>query len=60
MSKSLGNVVDPFDMIEKYGADSLRYYLSTDGSMGLDLRFDEIKISSTWNFINYENAWFNI
>ena len=52
MSKSLGNVVDPFDMIDKYGADSLRYYLSTDGSMGLDLRFDEVKLASVWNFIN--------
>ena len=52
MSKSLGNVVDPFVMIDKYGADSLRYYLTTDGSMGLDLRFDEVKLSSTWNFIN--------
>ena len=52
MSKSLDNVVDPFEMIEKYGADSLRYYLTTDGSMGLDLRFDEIKLASTWNFIN--------
>ncbi len=52
MSKSLGNVVDPFVMIDKYGADALRYYLTTDGSMGLDLRFDEVKLSSTWNFIN--------
>ena len=52
MSKSLGNGVDPFDMVEKYGADSLRYYLATDGSMGMDLRFDEVKLSSTWNFIN--------
>ena len=52
MSKSSGNGVDPFDMIEKYGADSLRYYLTTDGSMGMDLRFDEVKLSSTWNFIN--------
>ena len=52
MSKSLGNVVDPFEMIDKYGADSLRFYLTTDGSMGLDLRFDEIKLNSTWNFIN--------
>ena len=52
MSKSLGNGVDPFEMVEKYGADSLRYYLTTDGSMGMDLRFDEVKLSSTWNFIN--------
>ena len=52
MSKSLGNGIDPMDMIEKYGADSLRYYLTTDGSMGLDLRFDEDKVKSTWNYIN--------
>jgi len=51
-SKSLGNGIDPFDMVEKYGADSLRYYLTTDVSLGTDLRFDEIKISSTWNYIN--------
>ena len=52
MSKSLGNGVDPFDMIEKYGADALRFYLTTDGSMGPDVRFDEVKLASTWNFIN--------
>ena len=51
-SKSLGNGIDPFDMIEKYGADSLRYYLTTDVALGTDLRFDEIKVSSTWNYIN--------
>ncbi len=52
MSKSLGNGVDPFDMVDKYGADSLRFYLTTDGAMGTDLRFDEVKLTSTWNFIN--------
>ena len=52
MSKSLGNGVDPFDMIEKYGADALRFYLTTDGTMGPDVRFDEVKLASTWNFIN--------
>ena len=52
MSKSAGNGVDPFDMVDKYGADSLRYYLTTDGAMGLDLRFDEVKLTSTWNYIN--------
>ena len=51
-SKSLGNGIDPFDMVEKYGADSLRYYLTTDVALGTDLRFDEVKIASTWNFIN--------
>ncbi len=52
MSKSLGNGVDPMDMIDKYGADALRYYLTTSTSLGMDLRFDEEKIKSTWNFIN--------
>ena len=52
MSKSLGNGVDPFDMIEKYGTDALRYYLNTDCAFGTDLRFDEIKMTSTWNYIN--------
>ena len=52
MSKSLGNGVDPFDMIDKYGVDALRYYLDTDVSFGTDLRFDEEKMASTWNYIN--------
>ena len=52
MSKSLGNGIDPMDMIEKYGADALRYYLTTDCALGTDLRFDETKMSSTWNYIN--------
>ena len=52
MSKSLGNGVDPMDLIAKYGVDSLRFYLTTDVSLGTDLRFDEEKVKSTWNFIN--------
>ncbi|MBE6155071.1 MAG: valine--tRNA ligase [Firmicutes bacterium] len=52
MSKSLGNGIDPMDMIDKYGADSLRYYLATAVSNGLDLKFDEENLKSTWNFIN--------
>ncbi len=52
MSKSLGNGVDPMDMIEKYGADALRHYLTTDVAAGTDLNFDEDKIKSTWNYIN--------
>ena len=51
-SKSLGNGIDPFDMVEKYGADALRYYLATDVAPGTDMKFDEEKIKSTWNFIN--------
>ena len=52
MSKSLGNGVDPMDLIDEYGADSLRFYLSTDVALGTDLRFDKEKVASTWNFIN--------
>lgn len=52
MSKSLGNGIDPMDMCDKYGADALRYYLATDVALGTDLRFDETKVASTWNFIN--------
>ena len=52
MSKSLGNGVDPIDMIEEYGADALRFYLSTSAAAGTDLKFDEDKVKSTWNFIN--------
>ena len=52
MSKSLGNGVDPMDVIEEYGADSLRFFLTTNTAPGTDLRYDEEKVKSTWNFIN--------
>ncbi|WP_010678307.1 valine--tRNA ligase [Bacillus timonensis] len=52
MSKSLGNGVDPMDVIAKYGADSLRYFLSTGSSPGQDLRFSMEKVEATWNFAN--------
>jgi len=52
MSKSLGNGVDPMDVIEEYGCDSLRYFLATSSAPGMDLRYDEEKVKSTWNFIN--------
>ena len=39
-------------MIEKYGADALRYYLTTDVSPGTDMKFDEDKIKASWNYIN--------
>jgi len=52
MSKSLGNGVDPMDVIEKYGTDSLRFFLATSTAAGTDLRYDEEKVASTWNFIN--------
>ncbi len=52
MSKSLGNGVDPMDVIEEYGCDALRYFLTTSTAQGQDLRYDEEKVKSTWNFIN--------
>ncbi|MCH4984093.1 valine--tRNA ligase [Macrococcoides goetzii] len=52
MSKSLGNGVDPMDVIEQYGADSLRYFLATGSTPGQDLRYSTEKIEATWNFIN--------
>jgi len=52
MSKSLGNGVDPMDVIDQYGADSLRYFLLTGSTPGQDLRFHWEKIESTWNFAN--------
>jgi valyl-tRNA synthetase len=52
MSKSLGNGVDPMDVIEQYGADSLRYFLATGSSPGQDLRYSTEKVESTWNFVN--------
>ncbi len=52
MSKSLGNGIDPMDVIDMYGADSLRFFLTTNTASGMDLRYDEDKVKSTWNFIN--------
>ena len=52
MSKSLGNGVDPMDVIETYGCDALRYFLTTNSAPGMDLRYDEDKVKSSWNFIN--------
>lgn len=52
MSKSLGNGVDPNEIIEQYGADSLRYFISTNSGPGFDLRYEQEKVESSWNFIN--------
>ncbi len=52
MSKSLGNGVDPMDVIDQYGADSLRYFLTTGSSPGQDLRYSTEKVEATWNFAN--------
>ena len=52
MSKSLGNGVDPMDVIDEYGADALRYFLATGSSPGQDLRYSTEKVESIWNFAN--------
>ena len=52
MSKSLGNGVDPMEVIEQYGADSLRYFLATNSTPGQDLRYSTEKIEASWNYIN--------
>ncbi len=52
MSKSLGNGVDPFEVIEKYGTDSLRYALATGSTPGLDITFSYAKIESAHGFLN--------
>lgn len=52
MSKSLGNGIDPMDVIEKYGADALRWFLSTGSTPGQDMRFSYDKMDASWNFIN--------
>ena len=52
MSKSLGNGVDPMDVIDTYGIDALRYFLTTNSAPGLDMRYDETKVESSWNFLN--------
>lgn len=52
MSKSLGNGVDPLDVISAYGADALRFTLVTGNSPGNDLRFSEEKVSASRNFAN--------
>jgi valyl-tRNA synthetase len=52
MSKSLGNGVDPMDVIEEYGADALRFFLTTNSAPGLDLRYFHEKVEASWNFIN--------
>ena len=52
MSKSLGNGVDPMDVIEQYGVDSLRWFLANGSAPGQDVRFSNDKMDAAWNFIN--------
>ena len=52
MSKSLGNGIDPLDIVKDYGADTLRLALIKDMSMGMDTRFSQNKIDDSRTFIN--------
>ncbi len=52
MSKSLGNGIDPLEIIEKYGADALRFALATGNAPGNDMRFSDEKIEAARNFAN--------
>ena len=52
MSKSLGNGIDPMDVIKKYGVDALRWFLISGSTPGQDIRFSYKKMDAAWNFIN--------
>ena len=52
MSKSLGNGVDPMEVIEQYGADALRWFLANGSAPGQDVRYSTDKMDAAWNFIN--------
>ncbi|MCF0115288.1 MAG: valine--tRNA ligase, partial [Erysipelotrichaceae bacterium] len=52
MSKSLGNGIDPMDVIETYGVDALRFFLTTNSTPGQDMRYIDKKVEASANFIN--------
>ena len=52
MSKSLGNGIDPMDVIDKYGVDAMRWFLANGSTPGQDVRYDTTKLDAAWNFIN--------
>ncbi len=52
MSKSLGNGIDPLDVIKEYGADALRFMLATGNSPGNDMRYSKEKVEASRNFAN--------
>ena len=52
MSKSLGNGIDPLEVIDKYGADALRFFLATGNSPGNDMRYSEKRVEACANFAN--------
>ncbi len=52
MSKSLGNGIDPIDVIDEYGCDALRFFILTNAAPGLDTNYSKQKMDAAWNFIN--------
>ena len=52
MSKTLGNGIDPIDVIDQYGVDALRYFLVTNSTPGQDLRYSESKVIASSNYLN--------
>ncbi|HFI0463363.1 TPA: valine--tRNA ligase [Streptococcus suis] len=52
MSKSLGNGIDPMEVIDQYGVDALRWFLANGSAPGQDVRYSEEKLAAAWNFIN--------
>lgn len=52
MSKSLGNGIDPIDVIAKYGVDAMRYFITTNSTPGQDMRYSEEKMQSSVNYLN--------
>ncbi|GAA5414400.1 valine--tRNA ligase [Ureaplasma ceti] len=52
MSKSLGNGIDPMDVIDEYGTDALRLFLTSTATLGEDLNYSPEKLKANWNFLN--------
>ncbi len=52
ISKTLGNVIDPLELMDKYGTDPLRFTLVTGGTPGNDVNLDENRIEGNWRFVN--------
>ena len=52
MSKSLGNGIDPMDVIDQYGCDALRLFLTSTAAQGEDLNYSPTKLAANWNFLN--------
>ncbi|ENY70102.1 Valyl-tRNA synthetase [Mycoplasmopsis bovigenitalium 51080] len=52
MSKSLGNGIDPMQVIDEYGTDALRWFLTTNTTPGFDLRYSTEKVKSAWSLCN--------